>query len=87
MFSVCAAGRHRHARPDKTLGEEYGKVQQSITSHAQLASAELQTLESVTPKLLASLLRDWKLPALLAMPMSHHHDSTGIPIRSSAACR
>src|SRR3989440_7244252 len=64
---------------DKTLADEYGKVQQSITSHAQLASAEMQTLGISHAEASGILARDWKLPALLAIPMSNHHDSTGIP--------
>src|SRR5207244_12805143 len=48
-------------------------------AHAQPAPAQVQTLRITPPQAAATLARDWKLPALLAIPMSHHHDPAGVP--------
>jgi two-component system, cell cycle response regulator len=59
---------------DKTLGEEYGRIQQSVSSHAQLAVAESKALAITHAEVSGLLAREWKLPALLATPIACHHD-------------
>jgi diguanylate cyclase (GGDEF)-like protein len=64
---------------DKALGEEYGQLQESIASHAQLPAAESKTLNVTHADASGILACDWKLPALLATPMACHHNPTAAP--------
>jgi diguanylate cyclase (GGDEF)-like protein len=64
---------------DKALGEEYGKVQESITSHAQLSAAESKAINMTHADASGILAKEWKLPALLATPIAYHHNPAAAP--------
>ncbi|HEV8293398.1 MAG TPA: diguanylate cyclase, partial [Tepidisphaeraceae bacterium] len=64
---------------DKALGEEYGRVQKSVSSHAQLEAAEKKALDLTHAQVSGILAAEWKLPKLLAVPMACHHDPSSAP--------
>ncbi|HEV8378501.1 MAG TPA: GGDEF domain-containing protein [Tepidisphaeraceae bacterium] len=64
---------------DKALGEEYGRVQKSVSSHAQLEAAEKKALDLTHAQVSGILAAEWKLPRLLAVPMACHHGPSSAP--------
>jgi diguanylate cyclase (GGDEF)-like protein len=64
---------------DKVLGDEYGRVGQSVSSHSHLPAAEKKALDVTHAQVSGILAREWKLPALLEIPMAFHHDPSAAP--------
>src|SRR5438045_5916321 len=64
---------------DKALGEEYGALQKSIHSHAQLEDAEIKSFNLTHAQVSGILAQEWKLPKLLATPMECHHNPSAAP--------
>ncbi|MGH7177628.1 MAG: sensor domain-containing diguanylate cyclase [Tepidisphaeraceae bacterium] len=58
---------------DVVLGEQYGDIHSKIKSHAELAPAETEALGITHAQAGGILAEAWKLPPLLAVPISHHH--------------
>src|SRR5688572_9764380 len=64
---------------DKVLGEQYGPVVSKLASHADLPRAEHDAFGLTHAEASGILAREWKLPALLAIPMGCHHDPVQAP--------
>ena len=63
---------------DRVLGDEYGKVCGKVTSHSRLLAAERETLKTDHAEVGGFLAEQWKLPPLLTIPISFHHDPAKI---------
>ena len=55
------------------LGDEYGRVYESATSHTQLRDLERQILGADHAEVGGMLAEQWKLPALLSTPIRRIH--------------
>jgi len=64
---------------DKALGDEYGALQKSVSSHGQLAAAEQKSFDLTHAQVSGLLAREWKLPTLLATPIECHHNPSSAP--------
>jgi diguanylate cyclase (GGDEF)-like protein len=64
---------------DKSLADEYCQLQRPLISHAQLPAAEKAKLGITHAEASGVLAREWKLPALLGIPMACHHDPASAP--------
>jgi len=58
---------------DRVLGEQYGKIHESVTSHAALALAETTVLGMDHAQVGGMMAAQWKLPPLLGIPIAKHH--------------
>jgi diguanylate cyclase (GGDEF)-like protein len=58
---------------DRVLGEEYGQIHDGITSHGQLAAAEVAALGMSHAEVGGLMAGQWKLPPLLTVPIAGHH--------------
>jgi two-component system, cell cycle response regulator len=58
---------------DRVLQDEYGEVHAPLTSHMQLAAAEMAALQTTHCEVGAMLAESWKLPPLLVTPIREHH--------------
>ncbi|MCY2953754.1 MAG: GGDEF domain-containing protein [Planctomycetota bacterium] len=58
---------------DQVLPDQYGEVHESVSSHEQLAEAEQRVLGIIHADATQVLAELWKLPPILAVPMSNHH--------------
>ena len=58
---------------DRVLGEEYGRIHDAVTAHADLAPAEAKALGSDHAEVGGLLASQWNLPPLLATPIAFHH--------------
>lgn len=63
---------------DRVLGEEYGKIHERVTTHAELAKAETQALKTDHAEVAGLLASQWKLPAALAQPIACHHSAENV---------
>ena len=59
---------------DQVLGEEYGKIYESVTTHAALAAAETAALGMDHAAVGALMAAEWNLPPLLAVPVRCHNN-------------
>jgi HD-like signal output (HDOD) protein len=59
---------------DRVLGEEYGKVCEKVSTHGQLLVAEREALKTDHAEVGGFLAGQWKLPPLLSVPISFHHE-------------
>lgn len=57
---------------DRVLGPEYGKVCETVISHADLPAAETKALGTHHGEVGELMARQWKLPPLLAVPIASH---------------
>lgn len=57
---------------DRVLGPEYGKVCESVVCHADLPAAETKALGMHHGEVAELMAKQWKLPPLLATPISGH---------------
>ena len=64
---------------DQVLGTEYGDIHARITSHADLPKAERDTVGADHAEVGGFLTVGWKLPPVLTMPISHHHQPENCP--------
>ena len=58
---------------DQVLGEQYGEVHANVTTHAELVDAERQALGLTHAEVAGLLCGQWKLPPVLATPITFHH--------------
>jgi diguanylate cyclase (GGDEF)-like protein len=58
---------------DQVLPDQYSEIHESVSSHEQLAEAEQQVLGIIHADATQVLAELWKLPPILAVPMSSHH--------------
>lgn len=58
---------------DQVLGDQYGQINEPLTSHNELAEAEKAALGMTHADVAGILAEQWKLPPLLSVPMKHHH--------------
>ena len=63
---------------DQVVGEEYGQLCDSVSSHSKLIEAESKTLRMTHAQVARVLGEAWKLPPLLLEPMAHHHDPASV---------
>ncbi len=63
---------------DQVLGEEYGEIHSTISSHDELAAAELAALAATHGQVGAWLAGQWKLPPILTLPIEFHHDPNSV---------
>ncbi len=59
---------------DQVLGEKYGALYAEASSHVDLVAKERAAFGIDHAAAGAALAECWKLPPVLAVPMSHHHD-------------
>lgn len=59
---------------DMVCSEEYGVIHTQVTSHAELFEVERRELGMTHAEVGGILCGQWKLPPLLATPITHHHD-------------
>jgi diguanylate cyclase (GGDEF)-like protein len=59
---------------DTVLGEPYSQICGQVRTHEELALAEQASLGMTHTEAAAVLAAQWKLPPLLATPISHHHN-------------
>ncbi len=57
---------------DQVLGDKYGEINEKAPSHNQLAQVEEQMLQLTHAQTAAVFCELWKLPPLLATPISYH---------------
>lgn len=62
---------------DQVIGEQYGELHETITSHQQLCEAEMAGLGMTHADVSGILAEQWKLPPVLAVPMARHHGGKG----------
>jgi len=58
---------------DQVLGAEYGEIHEVVTTHHELAAAELTVLGMTHAEVGGVVAELWKLPPLLRTPIAHHH--------------
>jgi two-component system, cell cycle response regulator len=63
---------------DQVLGEEYGEIHSKISSHDELAAAEMAVLEATHGQVGGWLAEQWKLPPILSLPIEFHHDPDSV---------
>lgn len=63
---------------DRALGEEYADVCAKAACHVDLPEAELKALDLTHAQVTRDLGERWRLPEVLLVPMSHHHDPTPV---------
>ncbi len=63
---------------DSVLKEDYGKINEKVTSHRGLAVVEKEVLGMTHAEVTGFLAEQWKLPPLLSVPMAHHHDPEAV---------
>src|SRR5688572_11470139 len=59
---------------DQVLGEQYGDVYHAAGSHEHLAAREQQAFQMDHTEVSRLLAEQWRLPPVLTVPMSAHHD-------------
>jgi two-component system, cell cycle response regulator len=64
---------------DQVLGEQYGEIHSTVTSHEDLAAAELAAIQATHAEVGSWLAGQWKLPPILTAPIEFHHDPDHIP--------
>lgn len=58
---------------DQVLGEQYGAIYEKAATHAELIAAEQEALGMTHAEVSGMLAEQWKLPPLLSIPMTFHH--------------
>ncbi len=58
---------------DQVIGDPYGQIHSRVSRHGELAMAEQAALGMSHGDVSGILAGHWKLPPVLAVPMSHHH--------------
>jgi HD-like signal output (HDOD) protein len=64
---------------DQVLGEVYGQVYSKTTSHEDLPAIETADLGANHVEVGAWLADQWKLPPMLSLPISFHHQPQDVP--------
>ncbi len=64
---------------DQVLGEQYGEIHSTVTSHEDLAGAELAAIGATHAEVGSWLAGQWKLPPILTAPIEFHHNPDQIP--------
>src|SRR5205085_7800058 len=59
---------------DQVMPEEYGEVHSKVTSHNELAGAEMQAIGATHAEVAGVIAEQWKLPPLLSTPITFHHN-------------
>lgn len=63
---------------DQALGEEYGEIINTVTSHGDLSAIELQHIQATHAEVSGVMAEQWKLPPLLAVPIASHHNADAV---------
>src|SRR5438270_4392520 len=63
---------------DQALGEKYGAVHEEIKPHEELAAIERADVGGDHAEVGGWLAEQWKLPPLLATPISQHHNASAV---------
>jgi diguanylate cyclase (GGDEF)-like protein len=63
---------------DQVVGDEYGVVHEKIKAHRELCDVEQQSFSMTHAEVGGILAEQWKLPPLLSVPISHHHNAAGV---------
>jgi diguanylate cyclase (GGDEF)-like protein len=63
---------------DQVVGDQYGEIHAKSKSHDDLARLEQETLGMTHAQVGGMIAEQWKLPPLLTVPVSHHHDSESV---------
>jgi diguanylate cyclase (GGDEF)-like protein len=63
---------------DQVTGEAYGAIYERATDHNHLPAAEREALGLTHAEVGGIMAEIWKLPALLATPITNHHNPEGI---------
>src|SRR4051812_44929264 len=72
---------------DQVVGEQYGEIHAKSKSHDDLAVLEQEALGMTHAQVGGLMTEQWKLPPLLTVPVTHHHNSEAItdaPLRKLA---
>lgn len=59
---------------DQVLGEQYGTINEKVTTHSALCAAEQEAIGITHPEVAGILAEQWKLPPLLCIPITYHHE-------------
>lgn len=59
---------------DQVVPDEYGQLRETVSSHEQLAEAEMRSLGMTHAEATRILAEQWKLPPVLATPMAGHNN-------------
>jgi two-component system, cell cycle response regulator len=63
---------------DQVVGDEYGVIHEKIKNHRELCDAEKASLGMTHADVGGILAEQWKLPPLLSIPISHHHNASEV---------
>src|SRR4051812_30024861 len=63
---------------DQVLGDQYGEINAKASTHEQLVVAEREALNMTHAEVGGILASQWKLPPLLNVPITYHHDPASV---------
>lgn len=64
---------------DQVLGPEYGEINSRCTSHFELAAVEREAISADHAEVGGYVASSWKLPPVLTVPITYHHNPEGVP--------
>ena len=63
---------------DQVLGQAYGEAIANVASHDQVSAIELAKFDATHAEVSRVLAEQWKLPPLLSVPISAHHNASTV---------